>query len=82
MLNVWKKHAGKYLKEIISTIDECDTKIVRIRAGYVLDELLGNNHPSIDKWLKVAQRGGSRLLDPEKPYTPSYSEKWMISLNV
>lgn len=82
VLNVWKEHAGKYLEEIISAVDECDTKIVRVRAGYILDELLGKNHPSIDRWLAVAQRGSSRLLNPEKPYVPNYSEKWMISLNV
>ncbi len=81
VLNVWKENAKKYLKEIISTVDECETKIVRVRAGYILDELLGNNHPSIDGWLAVAQRGSSRLLDPEKPYAPNYSEKWKISLN-
>lgn len=81
VLNVWKKYAEKYLEEIISTVDECDTKIVKVRAGYILDELIGNNHPDIDKWLAAAQRGSSRLLDPEKPFASKYSEKWMISLN-
>lgn len=82
VLDVWKEHAEKYLEEIISAIDESDMKIVKVRAGYILDELLGNNHPGIDRWLAVAQRGSSRLLDPEKQYAPKFSEKWMVSLNV
>lgn len=82
VLDVWKEHAGKYLEEIISAVDNCDVKIIRVRAGYILDDLLGNKHPGIDRWLADAQRGSSRLLDPEKPYAPNYSEKWMVSLNV
>ena len=81
VLEVWKEHAKLYVEEIISSVDKTPKTITKIRAGYILDEVLGINNPRIESWLKYAQRGGSRLLDPLRSYEPIYSEKWMISIN-
>jgi predicted transcriptional regulator of viral defense system len=82
VLEVWEEHAETFLDDIIDAVSESDSAIVRVRAGYVLEERLGIQDDRLAAWSASAQRGGSRRLDPTKPYAPTFSEKWMISLNV
>jgi len=82
VLDVWEGEARNWLAEIIPEVDRHTSKIVRVRAGYILEERLGVLDPRVSSWVSDAQRGGSRKLDPDAPYAPTYSEKWMISINV
>ncbi|MBX3490394.1 hypothetical protein [Parvibaculum sp.] len=82
VLDVWEEHAKYYLDEIIESVDHIESSIVKSRAGYILEErLLIKADRRIDAWKAFVQRGGSRKLDPTKDFAPTYSEKWMISLN-
>lgn len=82
VLEVWEKHALSYLEQIIFSVNQNHSNIVKVRAGYILDEILEVNDQRIQEWQKYAQRGSSRKLDPQAPYKPIFSEKWMITLNV
>ena len=82
VLDVWEEHAGTYLDNIVAAVDTATSGIVKSRAGYILDERLGLHHRGIEHWKTFAQRGGSRKLDPAKDFAPTFSETWMISLNV
>lgn len=82
VLEVWREHARNYLSDIIFSVDSAPKSIHKVRAGYILDEVMKINKPEVMKWLSYAQRGGSRILDPSKPFTSEYSEKWMLSINV
>ncbi len=82
IMDVWKEHAETYLDEIVATVDTATIGIVKSRAGYILEERLQLNHPSVGRWKALGQRGGSRRLDPSKEFAPTFSETWMISLNV
>ena len=81
-LKIWDAHAPANLEVAIAAIDRTEAKIVKVRAGYILTERLGLDDSRIDAWRTCAQRGGSRRLDPDAPYRPTFSEAWMISLNL
>lgn len=82
VLDVWERDADQWLPEIVAAVDQLNSKIAKVRAGYILSEVLGLDDPAIARWEAFAQRGGSRKLDPEADYLPEFSERWMISLNV
>lgn len=82
VLDVWQRNADQWVSEIVSAIDEHGSQIVKVRAGYILSEVMGQHHPVLKSWEQFAQRGGSRKLDPNAKYAPQFSERWMISINV
>ena len=82
ILDVWNEHAETYLDDIVAAVDTAASKLVKSRAGYILEERLGLHHHGIGRWKMFGQRGGSRKLDPDKAFAPAFSETWMISLNV
>ena len=81
VVDVFTKHGATYVSEIIPLVEAGSAAIIKVRAGYLLEERLGIHDPRIASWRRWAQRGGSRKLDPQKPYVPRFSEDWMISLN-
>ncbi|WP_065382872.1 hypothetical protein [Hyphomonas sp. ND6WE1B] len=82
VLDVWKNNARTYTDAIIEAVDQAETALVKSRAGYILEERLGIRDPRIEKWKALGQRGSSRKLDPSAPFASTFSETWMISLNV
>ena len=80
-LEAWDEHADSFLDEIIRAVDGCGSVITKCRAGYILEERLGVTDRRVEAWKSGAARGGSRRLDPARPYAPKWSENWMISIN-
>ncbi len=82
VIEVYKEFSIKYKNLIIDEADRNGNAIEKVRIGYLLEELCNIRDEKIDKWVMFAQRGGSRKLDPNGEFTPNYSERWCISLNV
>lgn len=82
IVELWRAHAVSHRDTIIEAIAASDEKIVRVRAGYLLQEMLGIEDPRINAWVADAQRGSSRKLDPSASYAPRFSARWMLSINV
>ena len=82
VLEVWEEHAATYLDEIASAVDQAVNGLVKSRAGHIIQERMGLDHPLVENWKACGQQGGSRKLDPARDFAPAFSETWMISLNV
>ena len=82
VLDAWEEHAETYLDAIVAAVDTATSRLVKSRAGYILEERQGLHHPGIERWKACRQRGGSRKLDPAKDFASPFSATWMISLNV
>lgn len=81
ILEVWEREAEVHLDAIVAAIDAHPAKLPKVRAGYILDEVLGIADARVLAWLAFAQRGSSQKLDSEQPYAPTFSAKWILSLN-
>lgn len=81
VIQVWEEHAKTNLDSILNYFEVHGKEIDRARAGYLLDEVCGISHETIDKWKQAVQRGGSRKMLPNSPYSNQYSKNWSISLN-
>lgn len=82
VVDTYKDYAGRYLPLIAEELERHGTAIEKVRAGYLLDEVCHLQHPAMAGWVQRAQRGGSRMLDPNGEYAPYYSDKWKLSINV
>lgn len=81
VINVFQEQARQYSQLIIDDIDAHGNAIDKVRAGYVLSDIAGIEHSTIESWKKFAQRGGSRKLYAKNEYSSTYSEEWCLSLN-
>jgi predicted transcriptional regulator of viral defense system len=83
VLDVWQQHARAFTEEIIDTVNALGEPIHKVRAGYILDEVLRlGEDRRVQNWGRLAQRGRSRVLDPSKAFSSTHSEKWMLSINI
>lgn len=83
VIDVFKEHSAPYLNLIIDELEQHGKPIDKVRAGYILQGLCGLEHKNINEWQKkYVARGGSRKLDPTEEYSPNYSEKWCLSINI
>lgn len=82
VLEVWRDHAAVYFDDIVTAVQYRSRAITKVRAGYILEERLGLADGRVRDWVRFAQRGSSRVLDPHAPFADTYSKKWMLSINV
>lgn len=82
VIDTYREYAARYLSLIAEEVDRHGQSIDKVRAGFLLDEVCKLEHPMLEDWLKAVQRGGSRMLDPQGEYAASFSQKWMLSVNV
>ena len=82
VVDVYCAEAKVYLNLIIDEISRHGLPIDKMRAGYLLTEVFHLDAPAFQDWEQLAQRGGSRKLDPDGEYATAYSERWKLSINL
>jgi predicted transcriptional regulator of viral defense system len=81
VLRAWKNATDTIdVNALVDLAEKLSVSLLLQRAGYVLEEL-GIHHPRIDEWQAHASRGGSSKLVASAPYSPTYSERWNLSIN-
>jgi len=68
------------LKALVKYVDQLDVRILRQRAGFLMEEL-GLRHPALDIWVTQAHRGGSSKLNGGAEFSSQFSERWQLSIN-
>ncbi len=82
VISVFKEHASVNKRLILDEIDQHGKGIDKVRAGFIFEEICKITDPRIDAWTANAQRGGSRKLDAGADYSPTFSERWALSINI
>ncbi len=78
----FRESAARYVDLVYTEVDRFGAPIDKVRAGYLLESVVGINDKRLDNWVQYAARGGSRKIDPAAPYAPEYSVRWSLSLNL
>ncbi len=68
------------LKALVEYVDQFDVRILRQRAGFLMEEL-GLRDPALAIWVTHAQRGGSSKLNGGAEFSSQFSERWQLSIN-
>ncbi len=82
VIDVFREHGATNLRLIADELDTHGAPIDKVRAGFLLEEVSGARDPRLDAWIAHSRRGGSRKLDASAEYSPSFSERWSLSINV
>jgi predicted transcriptional regulator of viral defense system len=82
VIEVYEEYAETYQRLIVDEIEQHGAPIDKVRAGYLLDKRVKLKNPTVESWVRFAQRGGSRKLDASAEYAPRWSDKWCLSLNI
>jgi predicted transcriptional regulator of viral defense system len=82
VLQAYKEHARQSLRLILDELDQHGKPIDKVRAGWILETFCDIHDDRINAWTSFAQRGGSRKLDASVEYSPDFSERWALSINV
>jgi predicted transcriptional regulator of viral defense system len=81
VLGAWAEYRDLIdLKALVKYVDQLDVRILRQRAGFLLEEL-GIQHPALALWVTQAQRGGSSKLNGGAEFSSQFSERWQLSIN-
>ncbi len=81
VIEAYLENARQHLRLIVDEFNQHASPIDKVRAGFILTELMSVSDPRIDAWAKFASRGGSRKLDAEAEFEPRFSERWALSIN-
>ena len=69
------------IDRLVHYAERFDNQILRQRVGYLI-EALGLSHVALERWRERLLRGSSVRLIPSAAYSPHFSARWNLSLNV
>jgi predicted transcriptional regulator of viral defense system len=81
-LRMWKRAKSRLrLDVLIDYTTRFGQTLLRQRVGYLLEQMQ-LTHPILQDWAKTSIRGSSAKLIANLDFSPVYSERWNLSVNV
>jgi len=81
ILRAWANYKDLInLNALAELVDQFHVTVLCQRVGFILEEL-SLSHPSMEAWLSKSHRGGSSKLAGNLPFAPTFSKRWMLSIN-
>lgn len=82
VLRMWKRAVPRLrLDVLIDYAERFDQTLLRQRVGFLLEHLQ-LAHPILQDWANRSVRGSSAKLIANIEFSPTYSERWNLSINV
>ncbi|MEI8373110.1 MAG: hypothetical protein WCJ35_09800 [Planctomycetota bacterium] len=82
VLRMWKRAAPRLrLDLLIDYAGRFDQTLLRQRVGFILEHLR-LTHPILQDWAKNSVRGSSAKLIANADFSPTFSERWNLSINI
>ncbi len=66
---------------LIDYVERFGQTLLRQRVGFILDRL-DVTHPILEEWAGRSVRGSSAKLIAKLDFSPTFSERWNLSINV
>lgn len=79
VLHVYEEHAAVNKHLDFDELDLNGSKIDKVRAGFILEEVCSVCDPRMASWLELAALSGSRKLNAASDYGPQFFKPWMLS---
>ena len=82
VLDVLEEYGEKYQRLILKEFDTHGSNIDRSRLGFYFESVMNIKNTILDQWANQVQRGSSRVFMPGGEFSPYFSERWCISINM
>jgi len=82
VLRMWKRAVTTVnLDTLIEYVSRFNQTLLRQRVGFLLEQL-GSTHRILDEWATQSVRGSSARLIADRDFSPTFSKRWNLSINV
>lgn len=82
VIRAWREAEDRIrIKRVIEVVERYGQTLLRQRVGFMCEQL-GLVAAEFTEWVKSARRGGSARLIASEPFSPCFSPKWCLSINV
>jgi predicted transcriptional regulator of viral defense system len=82
VLRIWKRAAERLnVDVVVDYVERFGQSLLRQRVGFIMEQL-GLGNPRFDDWAKRSVRGSSAKLVASRDFSPTFSERWNLSINV
>lgn len=82
VLRIWRRALPSLAMDVlIDYVGRFGQTLLRQRVGFILEKL-GVTHPILQEWASKSVRGSSAKLFATLDFSPTFSERWNLSINV
>jgi len=83
VLRIWRRAKPAIrLDVLIDYVRRFDQTLLRQRVGFLLEKLGLDDDPALQEWAGKSVRGSSAKLFASLEFSPTFSERWSLSINV